>query len=273
MQGSFWAAGFRFAELPGYYSGFLGYTGAAAYVVIGAAFALAALGWRRSSPAERPAVPAHETLAAAVLALTPMSAYLLAVVVTGALTSKYTIALVAGIAILVGYLLACGEARHRGLVAATTVLLAIWAVGRHVSTVLDYRGSAAVPAAISDALARSSEPVAFDSPHLFLQFVHYQPQRAGRFVYPMDAATALEVRGFNNDEIALRGLQQIRALNVVGYREFVGRHDTFMVVYSRVFWPALVKALRRDGYCLAKVAESGSTELLQAFPGCRPVPR
>jgi hypothetical protein len=39
-------------------------------------------------------------------------------------------------------------------------------------------------------------------------------------------------------------------------------------VYSRVFWPALVKALRRDGYCLAKVTESGSTELLQAFPGC-----
>jgi hypothetical protein len=153
------------------------------------------------------------------------------------------------------------------------VLLAIWAVGRHASSALDYRGSEPIPAAIHDALARSGQPIAFDSPHLFLQFVHYEPQLAGRFVYPMDAATALDVRGFNNDEIALRGLQQIRPLNVIGYREFVDRHDTFLVVYSRVFWPALVKALRRDGYCLAKVAESGSTELLQAFPGCPPAAR
>ena len=38
------------------------------------------------------------------------------------------------------------------------------------------------------------------------------------------------------------------------------------------FWPALVKALRRDGYCLSPVAASGSTELLQAFTGCRPEP-
>ena len=218
-------------------------------------------------------MPAHEILAAAVLALTPVSAFVLAVVATGALTSKYTITLVAGVAILVGYLLACGEARHRGLVAAITVLLAFWAVGRHASAALDERGSEPVPAAIRDALARSSQPVAFDSPHLFLQFVHYEPQLAGRFVYPMDAATALEVRGFNNDEIALRGLQQIRPLHVVGYREFVDRHDTFLVVRSRVFWPTLVTVLRRDGYCLAKVAESGSTELLQAFPGCAPVAR
>ena len=273
MQGSFWAAGFRVTDLPGYYRGFLGYGGAATYIVIGAAVALAALGWRGPSPAERPAVPSHELLAAVVLALTPVSAFLLAAVGTGALTSKYTITLVAGVAILVGYLLACGEARHRGLVAATTVLLAIWAVGRHASSALDYRDSEPIPPAIRDAMARSGQPVAFDSPHLFLQFVHYEPRLAARFVYPLDAATALEVRGFNNDEIALRGLQQIRPLNVVGYREFVDRQDTFLVVYSQVFWPALVKVLRRDGYCLSPVAVSGSTELLQAFPGCPPAAR
>lgn len=272
MQGSFWAAGFRFADLPGYYSGFLGYAGAAAYVVIGAAVALAALGTLGPSPAEHTAVPTHEIFAAAVLALTPVSAFLLAVVATGALTSKYTITLVAGVAILTGYLLAHGEARHRGLVAATTVLLAIWTVGRFASSAFDYRGSEPVPLGIRDALARTSQPVAFDSPHLFLQFVHYEPQLAGRFVYPMDAATALEARGFNNDEIALRGLQQIRPLNVAGYEDFVGRNDTFLVVYSRVFWPTLVTVLRRDGYCLTPVAGSGSTALLQAFPGCEPVP-
>lgn len=273
MHDSFWAAGFRLADLPGYYGGFLGYAGAATYIAIGAAVALAGFGWRGSSFAGRTTVPAHEIVAAVVLALTPLSAFVLAETVTGALTSKYAITLVAGVAILVGYLLACGEARHRGLVAATVALLAIWAVGRHASSAIDYQGSEPIPVAIRDALARSSEPVAFDSPHLFLQFVHYEPTLAGRFVYPMDAATALELRGFNNDEVALRGLQQIRSLNVTAYRDFVDRHDTFLVVYSRVFWPALVKALQGDGYCLANVAASGSTELLLAFPGCPPAAR
>lgn len=272
LQGAFWAAGFQFADLLGYYSGFLGYAGFAAYAVIGVAVALAALSSRGSASTGCPVVPPHEILAAAVLALAPLSAFLIAAVATGALTSKYTITLVAGVSILVGHLLACGEARHRGLVAATTVLLAIWAVGRHASSAIEYRRSEPMPTVIRDALARSSQPVAFDSPHLFLQFVHYEPQMAGRFVYPMDAATALEVRGFNNDEIALRGLQQIRSLNVTAYQEFVDRHDTFLVVYSRVFWPALIKALQRDGYCLSLVARSSSTELLQAFPGCQPVP-
>lgn len=268
MKGSFWAAGFRAADVPGYYRGHLEYAGITIYVVVGAAIALCALGCWRTPRSARPAVPAHEMIAAMVLALTPVSAFLLAEAATGALTSKYTIALVAGVAILFGYLLACAEVRLRGMVAVTVALFAVLAIGRHASSAVDYRGSEPVPIAIRDALARSSQPVAFDSPHLFLQFVHYEPQLAGRFVYPMDAATALDVRGFNNDEIALRGLQRIRPLNVVGYREFLSRHDSFLVVYSRVFWPALVTALRRDGYCLAEVAKSGSTQLLQAFPGC-----
>lgn len=57
------------------------------------------------------------------------------------------------------------------------------------------------------------------------------------------------MRGLDNDEIALRGQQQIRQLNVTSYQDFVHSHETFLVVYSQVFWPALVRALQRDGYC------------------------
>jgi hypothetical protein len=41
------------------------------------------------------------------------------------------------------------------------------------------------------------------------------------------------------------------------------------VVFSRDFWPGLVKALQRDGYCLQPVTEADTTVLLHAFPGCR----
>ena len=273
MQGNFWAADFQAADLPGYYRGFLEHAGITIYVVLAATIVLGAIGRRSTPQADQPAVPAHEIVAAMVLALTPLSAFLLAAVVTGALTSKYTITLVAGVAILFGYLLAWVEARRRGMAAAIVTLLAVIAIGRHASSALEFRRSEPVPAGIRDAMLRSSQAIAFDSPHLFLQFVHYEPQLAGRFTYPMDPAAALEVRGFNNDEIALRGLQQIRSLNVTAYQDFVDRHDTFLVVYSRVFWPALVKALQRDGYCLSKVAESDTTQLWQAFPGCQPAPR
>jgi hypothetical protein len=84
----------------------------------------------------------------------------------------------------------------------------------------------------------------------------------------MDAASALAVRGFNNDEIALRGLTAIKPLNVLDYREFLLRNREFLVVFSRDFWPGLVAALKRDGYCLQPVAEDDTTVLLHAFPGC-----
>jgi len=269
MQGTFWAAQFRLADLPGYYRGMLEYAGWTAYVALAAALALAVAGCLRTPRTAWPAIPSHELLAAAVLALTPVSALLLAEFATGALTSKYTIAMVPGIAILAGYLLASAATRLPRAVAGVVALLAISAVGYHARFALEYRGSEPVPADLVRVLQQSSLPVAFDSPHQFLEFVHYAPQlAAGRFVYPMDAATAREVRGFDNDEIALRGLRHIRPLEVAGYGEFTERNRAFLVVYTTQFWPGLVNALQRDGYCLVPVARSGPTTVLRAFPGC-----
>jgi hypothetical protein len=206
-------------------------------------------------------------------ALMPVAALLFAEVVTGALTSKYTIALVPGIAILAGYLLAYAEVAMRAAVAAVVAVLAVFGLWVHVVTALSYRGSEPVDAQALRVLQGWSLPVAFDSPHQFLEFVHYEPQLAatGRLVYPMDAATAREVRGFDNDEIALRGLSRIRPLDVLGYREFTDRNGQFLVVYSQAFWPGLVTLLKRDGYCLRLLERSGSTSVMLAFPGCPPV--
>ncbi|HEX9206749.1 MAG TPA: glycosyltransferase family 39 protein [Steroidobacteraceae bacterium] len=273
MKGAFWASGFKAGDLLDYYSGFLGYGGALVAVLLGVAVLLAWLGRRRSPRREPPAIPTHEVVAACVLALTPFSAFALAELVTGALTTKYTIALVPGVAIIAGFLLAPAETWMRGPVAVVAAVLAAFGIGHHAFSALSYRGIDPVPRELSRFLQDSSLAIAFDSPQQYLEFVHYEPrQMSGRLFYALDPVTALGVRSFNNDEIALRGLRRIRPLNVVGYHEFIEQHREFIVVYTTAFWPGLVKALRRDGYCLLPVARFDATTVLRAFPGCRPDP-
>jgi hypothetical protein len=272
MKTHFWAAGFTAADLPLYYRGFLEFGGKTLLVLLAAVVSLAALSRVRAPRAARLEIPSHEWVAAVVLALTPLTAFVFAKVATGALTAKYTIAFVPGIAILAGYLLAYAEVTLRSAVAGLVAALAALALWTHVSAALSYRGSETEGIGVLSALQASSLPVAFDSPHQFLEIVHYAPQLAatGRLFYPMDSKTALEVRGFDNDERALQGLSRIHPLNLPGYREFTDRNERFLVVYTQEFWSSLVKALKRDGYCLVLLDRQGSTSLLQAFPGCRP---
>jgi len=272
MKQGFWASSYRSADIPGYYTGFLGWAGWAWVAALAFAACLVMLGRRRrTEAAPRGTLPQHEVVAACVLALTPVSAFVLAGLLTGALTAKYAIAFVPGVAILFGYLLSVVEAWRPPAALLALAMVTLLGLGRFAADALAYRDDVPMPMRLAALLPQGSTlPMAFDSPHLFLETVYYQPQFAdGRFQYPMDAATALAVRGFNNDEIALRGLTTIKPLNVADYSEFLRRNREFLVVFSRDFWPGLVTALKRDGYCLQPVAEVDTTVLLHAFPGCR----
>jgi hypothetical protein len=272
MKQAFWASGYRAADIPGYYTGLLGWAGWAGVAALAAAAGLVVLGRSiRREPPQRVKVPQHEIVAACVLALTPVWAFVLAGLLTGALTPKYAIAFVPGVAILFWYLLAVVEGWSRPAALLALGAVTLLGLGRLAADALAYRDDVPTPLRLTALLPQGSTlPIAFDSPHLFLETVYYQPRFAdGRFEYPMDAATALAVRGFNNDEVALRRLARIKPLNVVGYREFLLRNREFLVVFSRDFWPGLVTALKRDGYCLQPVAEIDTTVLLRAFPGCR----
>lgn len=269
LSGAFWASGYRLADVFGYYGAFLGYAAGAALIVLAAAVLAASWSFWRGGAKERAEVPAHELVAACVLALTPLSAYVLAEGLTGALTARYTIALVPGIAMLVAYLLAQVQAAARlvGLASLTFLTsVGLWHLG---SAAVAYRGNEPIPAEIRELLQRSSLPVAFDSPHLYLEYSYYAPgQAAGRFHYPMDAATAVALRGINNDEIALRGLSRAAPLNVMDYAPFRDRHDEFLVLYSLRFRTALVNALQSDGFCLRTVARIDPTVVLLAVRDC-----
>jgi Dolichyl-phosphate-mannose-protein mannosyltransferase len=272
MKQGFWAAGYRAADLPGYYTGLLGWAGWAWLAALVLAACLALTGRRsHARAAQHEALPQHEVFAACALALTPVWAFVLAWLLTGALTAKYAIAFVPGMAILFGYLLSVVEDWRRPVALLALGALTLLGLGRFAADALAYRDDVPVPMRLAALLPQGTTlPVAFDSPHLFLETVYYQPQfAAGRFQYPMDAATALAVRGFNNDEIALRGLTSIKPLNLVDYRDFLLHNREFLVVFSRDFWPGLVAALKRDGYCLRPVAEVDTTVMLHAFPGCR----
>jgi hypothetical protein len=269
MKGAFWASGYRLADLPSYYTGFLNYAGATVLVVLGASLILAPLSYRSAGRTVCPAIPAHEVVAAVVLALTPISAFVLAELITGALTSKYAITLVPGVAILAGYLLAVVQASARIPVFLSVTVLTVFGIGNFISAAMHERGVEPVPAEMRATLEKSSLPVAFDSPHLFLEWVYYeQTPAAKRFVYPMDAATALAMRGFNNDEIALRGLSRVVPINISDYAGFTSRHSEFLVLYSSNFASALVRALQADGFCFRVLARSGPTTLLKAARDC-----
>ena len=271
MQAAFWAARFSLADAYQYFTGFLQYAGSSAVIVLVAALALVPLALRRSTRASmRVDVPVHELVAAITLAYIPLFAFLLGRLVTGALTTRYAIAFVPGLAILAAWLFAMVQPTARTAVLILVAFLAgssLWHLG---SAALAFRGTEPIPSVIRSELARSSLPVAFDSPHLYLEYVHYAPELAAtRFVYPMDAAIAARLRGSNNDEIALRGLSQIVPLRVVDYGDFARHSPEFLALYSTIFAPALVLQLKADGFCEREILRSGHAVLLHVEFGCR----
>jgi hypothetical protein len=271
MQAAFWAARFSFADAYQYFTGFLQYAGSSAVIVLVAGLVLAALGLRGSTRASmRVDVPVHELVAAIALAYIPLFAFVLGRLVTGALTTRYAIAFVPGLAVLAAYLFAMVQPTARTAVLILAAFLAgsgLWHLG---NAALAFRGAEPIPPVIRTELARSSLPVAFDSPHLYLEYVHYAPELAGtRFVYPMDAAIAARLRGSNNDEIALRGLGRIVPLRVVDYDEFARHSPEFLALYSTLFAPALVLQLEADGFCEREILRSGHAVLLHVEFDCR----
>ena len=271
FRGGFWASAFHASDLPLYYVWVLEAGKLVIPAVMLAAGVLAVWARRRAPRTLWPQVPGHELVAALVLVMTPVLAFGLAKLATGALTAKYTLALVPGLAIVTGYLVACAELTSRRAAAALAIGLGGFGLYHNAEATLAYRGLEAVPGPVLSALRDSSLPVAFDSPHKFLEFEHYVPAAvAGRFVYPMDAETALRVRHFNNDEIALRNLARIRPLNILDYQDFKARNREFLLVYDATFWPGLERELPRDGFCLVTRARSGTIYVLDVFTGCWP---
>ncbi|HWJ06466.1 MAG TPA: glycosyltransferase family 39 protein [Steroidobacteraceae bacterium] len=271
MQSAFWASSFSLADAYQYFTGFLQYSDSPVSIVLacGVVLVLGLLAVPRWRAVLRVPVPAHELVGAIALAYTPLLAYVLASVLTGALTPRYVIAFVPGVAILLGYLVAVVAAvlpRTAWLAAACIAALGLGGFVRTLDDLLDEQG---FPTELREVIETTPLPVAFDTPHKFLEYSYYAPASVReRFVYPMNASLAALLRGFNNDEIALRGLARIEPLRVTDYREFTAQTHEFLLVRDLNFAPALARQLPGDGFCLLQIAQARSVVLLHVTWGC-----
>lgn len=265
MKAGAWSADFGLRSVPVYYREFF------ADAVFPALCALiaSALLWEKLGNATgdaRPStVPSWECLAAVVLAATPFSAFLLAKIVTGTLTTRYAIVVVPGVAMLLAYAVDRLHARRAGLAAFVVGVLA-------AASVLSYRQQLQrelVDRTNSDVLvpilARSALDVVFDDPQTFLRYQHVASEALqARLIYPMDPPTALALHGSNADEISLRALRQIRPLNIADYSDFVATHRRVLLVASPYQVRSLVPSLLRDGWRLELLEEYKGTMLMLA---------
>jgi len=271
VQGASGAGPAGLADAVRYALGFLQYAGSPVLLVFGASALLVcvlALG-PRTRVALRLQLPLHELVAAVALVGVPLCACVLAATLTRTLTAPDVVAFVPGVAILLGYLVALvTKLMPRtawmavGGIAALAVTSLFW-------TLVDFLKQEPLPAPLRQAIELSSLPVAFDTPHQFLEYGFQAPALArDRFVYPMDAGLARRLRGSDDDEIALRGLARIVPLNVTSYVEFASRTPEFLLVRDYRHAPALARQLPVDGFCLDELLQSGTVVLLHVTWNC-----
>jgi hypothetical protein len=280
IKDRFWARDFNALTPVLYLEKLFGTAAGPAVLALAAACAVAVLlpGLASGSARPRSGIPSastmnpgersHELVAALVLAATPLSAYLLAELYTGALTPRYTVAGVAGVALLVGLAVTRNSDPWDRLPGVVVAVFAGSALAMPVVSWAWQRGQPPVPDDVRDLLASHTDlPVAVDSPLTYLEYSHHLgPELGARLVYPMDAATAAAAYGENTPEISLRGLQRIKALAVRDYAGFVSETPRFYVLANRDRSRALTRCLQKDGYRLQLQAEAGGHMLLLAAP-------
>jgi len=275
MQTGWWGRQFSLGEAIGFYHWLFDYSIVPllfAFVLVSGVLSLGRGRLERTPPLD---VPSHEIVGAIAFCLTPMWCYLLARAYVHALTPRFSIATVVGVAVLVGYAIAAASATSKKRAIAIVAVIALLGIVRLVRVGESLRGVPAVPSAFLEAVSSSQLVVAFDASHAFLEYTHYEPELArARFVYPMDPDTAMAISGVNTSEIALLGLSRIVKLNVASYKAFLDTHDEFLVLYDPNSPHALLPALLRDNVCLELVRRIDDKLLFHAnrLNGCRRSP-
>jgi hypothetical protein len=133
--------------------------------------------------------------------------------------------------------------------------LVLWLGVAEVHKQAQTRPEFPVPAEVMQLVAQSAEPVAVDSPLLFLQTYYYVPPAAkAKLVYPVNREASLRFKGFANDEILVPNLRKaVPALTTMEYAEFCGQEREFTVLAdSNRYW--LLAQLAADG---ARIAPTG----------------
>lgn len=208
---------------------------------------------RSSVPLERTAVtmaapPLHEVIAALGYLAIPAIATVLAKVVTGALTDRYALPAVLGLALIVpwgAYHLLDGRATMGAVMA---VLLCGWFVAIvGFQSVIRLREEPLANEAVYRFLrmaAPGNEPIVIPSPHTFFKLTYYAPpDLSSRLLYLADRAAALHHLRTDTPEVGIHEFRRWTALRIEDYRHYLSAHPRFLLYADRGPWAWLVPAL------------------------------
>jgi hypothetical protein len=201
----------------------------------------------RASERRSAGFDATEWAAIVTLCLTPVWAYILGRMATGALTPRYTLLMVPGFALAMVGAATAGRRRCR---AAGLALLVAAGVVYGVQT-LDAAHSILRQPQQVNVLIRPSEDeeeVVYTHPHAFLQDASaWLPRRRDRCLYLADPALSRRYIGHDTADVNLQRLATVSPLSVLDYASFVRSHRTFLMAWEDSDYAWLPKHLAREG--------------------------
>ncbi len=250
FSGTFWTT-YGFATPFGYYRVLLGWSILSLVAGLAACALLLAL-----RPAPTVAGPAHqglqdhEAVAAVTLCSVPFITFAMAELITHALTERYTLITLIGLALVIAVLISQAERRRRDVALVFTICTGLW-----TAAVLANQGFSVSENARTDSVNNlasidaAGAPVVISNSHDFLVTQFYLPAGLRRNVfYLSDSASALKYMGFDTDERAFANLGRFASLNIAEFCKFIRNHNRFILIGGDPNW--LIPRLLDDGAVL-----------------------
>lgn len=210
----------------------------------------------RSTEVSRQPAPLAEYVAALGLACLPFLGWMMAAVKTSAITERYVLEAVIGLAVLVGF--GCGLALQPAALAGIALAaLATTGFERVLETraLLRSRTASDVP----DLSRYPDLPVVVQDAHRFVSLAHAAPRLASRLIYIADPDEQGRYAAFSSVDQGLLLLPRfIPQLRVQGLLPFLDGHRRFLLLWSPTWSGWLLQKLVHDGARIEVASSSGS---------------
>ncbi len=180
----------------------------------------------------------HEVIASLTLCAVPFFAFAIAVLVTNALTSRYTLITVVGLTFLFATLISHAAWWRRDMALAFAVCASLWTSAWLINIGIDASANSRAVSAKKFVLIDTADtPVVIANTHDFLVTQFYLPAASRqKVVYLSDSSAAKKYLGFDTDERAFRNLKRFVPLNIVNFCDFAEKHRYFVVIANDRNW-------------------------------------
>jgi hypothetical protein len=188
---------------------------------------------RRATP------PSYEIASALGFIAIPVVGVILAIFVTGAVTSRYVLPSVIGFSILVAFA-AYRSLDGRAIMGASLLVLLfsgfVLLEVRNFQTIVQASSAQAKTYEFLRSNNKNELPIVASDPHTFMTLTHYAPRDiASRVVYLADPQASLRYLGHSSVDQAMADLKPWFRLRVEEYSSYVASQQQFLV-YGSIGW-------------------------------------